>query len=298
MPHTLLLAADSVTIQRVIELTFADEDIQVTSVSDGQEAVRRILADRPDIVLADVNLPGRDGYQVAAFVKDDPSLEAIPVVLLAGAFEPVDARRVEAARCDGVLAKPFDPQVLIARVRELLGRAAPEAGGAGGWAEAASAGGDVARDPDLERFDLGTVDLHAASSPRPEASLDEYFDQLDAAFASLTGGQPAGDTAATDGPPVPVAEPAAGPASVSDAFEALLDAEEKFGPDSVHLAPVAQAAARPSPGVDDMFIDEVARRVAERIGQSGLRQMVRQVVSETAERLIRDEIERLKAAVK
>ena len=84
MPYRLLLADDSVTIQRVIELTFADEDIAVTAVADGQEAVRRIVADPPDIILADVNMPRRDGYEIAAFVKNDPELAEIPVMLLAG----------------------------------------------------------------------------------------------------------------------------------------------------------------------------------------------------------------------
>jgi CheY-like chemotaxis protein len=69
MPHKLLLADDSVTIQRVIELTFADEDVQVIAVGNGQEAIDRVQRDRPDIVLADVGMPERNGYEVAAFIK-------------------------------------------------------------------------------------------------------------------------------------------------------------------------------------------------------------------------------------
>ena len=69
----LLLADDSVTIQRVIELTFADEDVKVLAVGDGKQAIERRAADRPDIVLADVGMPERDGYEVAAFIKGDPS---------------------------------------------------------------------------------------------------------------------------------------------------------------------------------------------------------------------------------
>src|SRR5512137_1232469 len=125
MPHKLLLADDSVTIQRVIELSFADEDIQVIAVGDGQAAIDRISADPPDIVLADVGMPERDGYEVAAFIKNDPALEHIPVLLLTGAFEPIDDERAQAVRCDGVLAKPFEPQLLISRVKELLLGVAP-----------------------------------------------------------------------------------------------------------------------------------------------------------------------------
>ena len=121
MSHTLLLADDSVTIQRVIELTFADEDIRVVAVGDGSQAIDRVLADPPDIVLADTGMPKRDGYEVAAFIKADPALAHIPVVLLTGAFEPVDGDRARELGCDAVLVKPFEPQVVISRVRELLG---------------------------------------------------------------------------------------------------------------------------------------------------------------------------------
>src|SRR3990170_8040727 len=121
MPRKLLLADDSITIQRVIELTFADEDITVSAVGDGEQAVERIEADPPDIVLADVGMPKRDGYEVAAYVKSRPELAHIPVILLTGAFEPIDQARAAEVGCDGVLAKPFEPQMVINRVKQLLG---------------------------------------------------------------------------------------------------------------------------------------------------------------------------------
>ncbi len=120
MPHRLLLADDSVTIQRVIELTFADEDVQVTAVGDGQAAIDRIREEPPDIVLTDVTMPERDGYEVSAFIKEDPALAHIPVVLLTGAYEPVDEARAKAIGCDGIMVKPFEPQMVINRVHELL----------------------------------------------------------------------------------------------------------------------------------------------------------------------------------
>ena len=98
----LLLADDSVTIQRVIELTFADENVQVIAVGDGQQAIDRVKADRPDIVLADIGMPERDGYEVASFIKSTPEFSHIPVLLLTGAFEPVDearSRAVGRGRC-------------------------------------------------------------------------------------------------------------------------------------------------------------------------------------------------------
>ena len=123
MPYTLLLADDSVTIQRVIELTFADEDVTVVAVSDGDQAIERLEASPPDIVLADIGMPGKNGYEVAQYIRRSPKLAHIPVVLLTGAFEPVDQARANEAGCDGVLAKPFEPQLVISRVKELLARA-------------------------------------------------------------------------------------------------------------------------------------------------------------------------------
>ena len=121
----LLLADDSVTIQRVIELTFSGEDIQVLAVNDGEQAIARIPAEQPDVVLADIGMPRKGGYDVAAFVKGRPDLAHIPVLLLAGAFEPVDQTRAEQVGADGVLIKPFEPRQVIERVKELLAAVRP-----------------------------------------------------------------------------------------------------------------------------------------------------------------------------
>src|SRR5438477_3799951 len=122
VPHTLLLADDSVTIQRVIELTFADEDIVVVAVSEGDEAIAALTETPPDIVLADIGMPGRTGYEVAQHIKETPRLSHIPVLLLTGASEPVDQSRAAEVGCDGVLSKPFEPQLVVGRVKELLAK--------------------------------------------------------------------------------------------------------------------------------------------------------------------------------
>jgi CheY-like chemotaxis protein len=168
VPHTLLLADDSVTIQRVIELTFADEDVTVVAVSDGDQAIERLEASPPDIVLADIGMPGKSGYEVAQYMRRSPRLEHIPVVLLTGAFEPVDQARADEAGCDSVLAKPFEPNMVIGRVKELLGRQ-----------QRAAAAPSSHHAPAA-----GVVD-----SPPPPADLNSYFDRLDSAF-----GQAAPDT--------------------------------------------------------------------------------------------------------
>ena len=190
MTHRLLLADDSVTIQRVIELTFADEDIEVIAVGDGQMAIDRLEADPPDIVLADVDMPKRDGYEVAAYVKTRPKLAHIPVVLLTGAFEPVDEARAAEAGSSDVLAKPFEPQMVINRVRQLLGKKREETHDAPPQAQSAQP--TAPRPP--ARSSMPMRDDHASTPDRPNppaeaaqqpVSLDDYFDQLDAAFSDL-----------------------------------------------------------------------------------------------------------------
>ena len=215
MPYTLLLADDSVTIQRVIELTFADEDITVIAVSDGDQAIARLDASPPDIVLADIGMPGKNGYEVAQYIRRSPKLAHIPVVLLTGAFEPVDQARANEAGCDGVLAKPFEPQLVIGRVKELLARLhrGPDAN-----APAAAGGPALAPLPPPPAADsiwapplaaqqpvtpfVEPPITEAPAGPVPRGELNDYFDRLDAAFSTLASNAPAPSPA----PAAPIVE--------------------------------------------------------------------------------------------
>ena len=127
MRRTILLADDSVTIRKIVELTFGDTDIHVESVASGREALERLRDLRPDLVLADVVMPGPSGYEVCRAVK--ASERPVPVLLLAGTFEPFDAEQARDCGSDGHLTKPFDSELLVERVEQLLAR---------GFAEGAS----------------------------------------------------------------------------------------------------------------------------------------------------------------
>jgi CheY-like chemotaxis protein len=190
VPHTLLLADDSVTIQRVIELTFADEDIRVVAVSDGDQAIAAVDQNPPDIVLADVGMPGRTGYEVAQHIRSTPRLAHIPVLLLTGAFEPVDQTRAQQAGCDGVLAKPFEPQLVIGRVKELLARPRDEHGEspAGASKEPASTAAAAPQNGGwINPFSEAAPAPAPAAAPQMFDQVTSYFDRLDEAFASLAG---------------------------------------------------------------------------------------------------------------
>jgi CheY-like chemotaxis protein len=125
MPKKILLADDSITIQKVVELTFSEGDYQVFAVGNGSLALRKIQEVRPDIALLDVIMPEANGYEVCEKVKRDPETSRIPVLLLTGTFEPFDRKRAEAVGADGHLTKPFESQVLISKVEELIATAVP-----------------------------------------------------------------------------------------------------------------------------------------------------------------------------
>jgi CheY-like chemotaxis protein len=123
MGKKILLADDSITIQKVIELTFSDEDFEVVTVGNGRLAIERLEEVNPDIVLCDIIMPEKDGYEVCDHIKKHPTLSRVPVLLLTGAFEPFDQDRANRVGCDGFLAKPFEPSMLIGKVKDLLAQA-------------------------------------------------------------------------------------------------------------------------------------------------------------------------------
>lgn len=121
MPKQILLADDSITIQKVIALTFAGEDYNITSVDNGADAIIKAREIRPDIILADVMMPQKNGYEVCEAIKNDPALKDTPVLLLAGTFEPFDEDQARKSGADGHIIKPFESQSLIRKVNELVG---------------------------------------------------------------------------------------------------------------------------------------------------------------------------------
>src|ERR1700693_4971354 len=123
MGKKILLADDSLTIQKVVELTLLGTDYEFTCVSDGQQGMDALAASPPDLILADVVMPGKNGYEVCEGVKGNPATARIPVVLLSGTFEPFDRERADRIGCDLVVSKPFDAQQLLGRIETLFGHA-------------------------------------------------------------------------------------------------------------------------------------------------------------------------------
>jgi CheY-like chemotaxis protein len=119
----LLLADDSPTVRKVVEMFFEEEGYEVVAVGGGEEALRELEAERPpDVLLADVVMPGPDGYELCERVKRDSRLGHMPVVLLVGTFEPFNEAEARRVGADTVLTKPFQSiRDLVSKVGSLLG---------------------------------------------------------------------------------------------------------------------------------------------------------------------------------
>lgn len=119
--HKLLLADDSITIQKVVNLTFADEGIEVISVGDGNSAMAKFEEFLPDLVMADINMPGLSGYEICERIKQNESTRQIPVILLVGSFEPFDEAEAQRVGANDYLTKPFQSiRQLVTKVSDLL----------------------------------------------------------------------------------------------------------------------------------------------------------------------------------
>ena len=119
----ILVADDNSNIQKMVALALKDEGIDVVAVGNGDAAMRKIPDLRPDLVLADIFMPVRNGYEVCEFIKNDSRYMNTPVVLLVGVFDPLDEDETQRVGADGVLKKPFvPPDPLINMVKALAGQ--------------------------------------------------------------------------------------------------------------------------------------------------------------------------------
>ncbi|MEE9523897.1 MAG: response regulator, partial [Thermodesulfovibrionales bacterium] len=120
MSRKLLLADDSITIQKVVELVLSEEDFHIKAVSNGNDALSQVEVFNPDVVLADIEMPGMNGYQLCDKIKKNRATAHISVLLLAGAFEPLDEELAKNVGADDYIVKPFESQELISKINAVL----------------------------------------------------------------------------------------------------------------------------------------------------------------------------------
>jgi len=127
MPH-LVLAEDSPTIQKLVQLCFKSEDIEVHCFEDGTSTLEYLKTGPADVLLADVAIPGLDGYELCRAVKQNPETASTPVVLLVGVFDGFDEQRAEQVGCNCRLTKPLGALELVDLVKKLLEAPVPHSG--------------------------------------------------------------------------------------------------------------------------------------------------------------------------
>ncbi len=117
---TVYFIDDSATMREVIKIAFRRESINVITCHDAASAMEQFSEKAPDAVITDVIMPGKDGYEVCQFIKKDANLASTPVILMSGVVDRAVAEKAIAAKADELIRKPFQPQELIARVKNLL----------------------------------------------------------------------------------------------------------------------------------------------------------------------------------
>lgn len=194
----LLLADDSITIQKVVNLTFADEGVDVVAVADGDAALAELSSSTPDILLADVNMPGPTGYEICERLRASEATQNLPVILLVGSFEPFDEAEASRVGANAYLTKPFQSiKQLITQVNELIEAASPPAVDPDST-EPLSIGEPAGEAPRVEDIPAAPAAVPTGAglesetplSPQPEADADsmpaddpaqaepKYFDDL------------------------------------------------------------------------------------------------------------------------
>jgi CheY-like chemotaxis protein len=122
MSSRLLIADDSTTIQKVFERTFPPEEFTLSFANTGEEALTKARMENPNVIIADINIPGKNGFEVCEEVKKDSSLKNIPVLLLVGILDDFDVDEALRVGADGHIVKPFEANDTINKVREALAK--------------------------------------------------------------------------------------------------------------------------------------------------------------------------------
>ena len=168
MAKRILLADSSPVVRRDVEVALRGTGIEIFTAERGDRALELMRELRPDLLLADINLPGKNGYELCSLVRNQPSFESIPVVLLTGVYEDFDSERAANAGATSVISKPFRAEFFADRMRSLIAAPAPSSAAAEAQGSKAVQASEVEEDWDFS-FDADTDLLH----PRSRAGLSE-----------------------------------------------------------------------------------------------------------------------------
>jgi CheY-like chemotaxis protein len=326
LPTKILVVDDSATMRKILEMTFAGEDAEVVTVADGQAAIGMAADVVPDVVFADVSMPGVDAYGVSHAVKNNASLAKTAVIALASQHHPYDEAKGQSSGVDAHVMKPFDTQALIdltaqvLRAPRALAEGAPPPSAAPAMPRAATQTANVAppppaggagapQGPDAARQLRRTASFGEPPPLRPPAAkpvlelADEPDIEVDAPEpevkpaaaamprAAAPASMPAAKPMAPAAAPAKPSFPAAGAPALAAAKPAAPAAPAPAAP-----APSAAVAAATS-GLEQKLAglnltkDQVSAVLA--LSREVIEQVVWEVVPDLAEALIKEEIARL-----
>jgi CheY-like chemotaxis protein len=257
MRRTILLADDSPTIRRLVTQTFADGNFEIVEVSNGEAAIKALEEVKPSVVLADIYMPGKNGYEVCAYVRNHPKLHATPVVLLVGAFDAFDEDTARQAGATANITKPFEPGALIELVKSILPPLTEEP-----------------RRPDP----YPEPEREPKPTPQQKPEPEPVVRKMDAVPSPPT----------PPPKPPPSAAPAAAPPAGSEEID-LLGLEMIFK-DEPPLIVTTQAG---SGSLTEADIDRIADRVIQRISTQVIESIAWDVVPDITEKIVREELKRI-----
>ena len=321
MAVKILAVDDSATMRQILELTFAGEDAEVTTVSSGQQAVDAARQMNPDVVLADASMAGMDGYAVAQAIKADGGAA---VVILSSQHTPYDEAKGKSSGVDDHVAKPFDSQIIIDKVKALASnRPATVAskppqtsqGTGPSTGQSPPSAPTPARPPAGGRVSKRTMAFGTSpvappqppAPPKPPAAAPPRRPVLELAEdePEITIEEPVAPPPAAVAPPKPaaVAPPKPAPAPAPPAPAA---APAPAAPAPAAPAPAAPAAASPTPAASatasggamasklaDLGLSKEQVEGVLALSREVIEQVVWEVVPDLAETLIKEEIARL-----
>jgi len=261
MRHTILLADDSPTIQRLVNQTFADTRFDIVTVNNGDAAIRKFDEIEPDVVLADIYMPGKNGYEVCAYIKAHASLSGTPVVLLVGAFDAFDEATATQAGAAAHITKPFEPRALIELVTSTL-------------PDSAKSRKPVNRDQSTTAEKPPLQETSESKQPVPaEKPAEKPAEQPAERPAENHTEKPAGKTEVQS-----VVESSVKPVAVVETGD-LLGLKHLFQPDvAEHLT--------------DDDIDRIADRVIRKLSAKVIESVAWDVVPDIAVKVLRDEFKK------
>jgi CheY-like chemotaxis protein len=272
MRRTILLADDSPTIRRLVIQTFSDGDFQIVEVSNGDAAIKALEEVKPSAVLADIYMPGKNGYQVCSYVRSHPNFAKTPVVLLVGAFDAFDEKTATDVGATANITKPFEPRALIDLVNSiLLPDLDAEPAKEPVAVELATAEPAVAVEPAAAEPAVGFAPATAEPGVVAEPAVTE-------AASEPVEAEP------TTFEPSVVAQQAAAAATVPDDR-----AEDLLGLRIIFKEEPQQKSA---PGLTEQDIDRIADRVIQRISSQVIESIAWDIVPDITEKIVREELKR------